>query len=53
MEGDLLELAAEGEFDVIVHVCNCQCQMGKGIALTIKNNYPEAYAADCKNRKGI
>ena len=52
MYGDLLKLASEGEFDVIIHGCNCQCQMGKGIALTIKNNYPEAYTADCKTEKG-
>ena len=52
VEGDLLKLAADGEFNVIIHGCNCQCQMGKGIALTIKNKYPEAYEADCKTEKG-
>ncbi|MBU2714344.1 macro domain-containing protein [Zooshikella harenae] len=50
--GDLIQLAAQGAFDVIIHGCNCQCQMGKGIALTIKNMFPEAYAADCKTEKG-
>jgi len=35
-----------GAFDVIIHGCNCQCQMGKGIALSIKRQFPEAYAAD-------
>ncbi len=52
IDGDLIKLASEGEFDVIIHGCNCQCQMGKGIALTVKNKYPAAYAADCATEKG-
>jgi len=50
--GDLLQLAIDGQFDVIIHGCNCQCQMGKGIALSIKQQFPEAYAADCHTAKG-
>ena len=50
--GDLLKLALEGNFDVIIHGCNCQCQMGKGIALSIKQTFPEAYSADCATHKG-
>jgi O-acetyl-ADP-ribose deacetylase (regulator of RNase III) len=52
VKGDLLQLAAEGHFDVIVHGCNCQCQMGKGIALTIKQKFPDAYRADLTTAKG-
>jgi len=52
ISGDLLQLALEGRFDVIVHGCNCQCQMGKGIALSIKRLFPEAYAADCATARG-
>lgn len=52
MHGDLLQLAMDGHFDVILHGCNCQCQMGKGIALTIKHLFPEAYGADCATKKG-
>ncbi len=52
IQGDLLTFALDGTFDVIVHGCNCQCQMGKGIALSIKKQFPEAYAADCKTPKG-
>lgn len=52
VRGDLLQLAAEGHFDVIVHGCNCQCQMGKGIALSIKRRFPEAYRADLATAKG-
>ncbi len=52
IKGDLLKLAQGGEFDVIIHGCNCQCQMGKGIALSIKKLFPEAYEADCATEKG-
>ncbi len=50
--GDLLRLALDGRFDVIVHGCNCQCAMGKGIALSIKQQFPEAYEADLRTPKG-
>lgn len=46
VEGDLIALALEGQFDVIVHGCNCFCTMGAGIARTIQEEFPEAYAAD-------
>jgi len=52
IEGDLLGLALDGVFDVIVHGCNCQCVMGAGIAKAIKAQFPEAYEADCKTDKG-
>jgi O-acetyl-ADP-ribose deacetylase (regulator of RNase III) len=51
-EGDLLALARAGEFDIIVHGCNCFCTMGSGIARQIREEYPEAYAADCNTRSG-
>lgn len=52
IEGDLLKLATAGEFDVIVHGCNCFCTMGKGIALSVKQQFPSAYQADCATEKG-
>jgi O-acetyl-ADP-ribose deacetylase (regulator of RNase III) len=52
VEGDLLKLASDGVFDVIIHGCNCQCVMGAGIAKSIKAVFPEAYEADCKTKKG-
>jgi len=52
VNGDLLKLTSDGHFDVIIHGCNCFCQMGKGIALSIKNQFPEAYEADCQTPKG-
>lgn len=32
IEGDLIELAKQGAFDVIAHGCNCRSAMGAGIA---------------------
>ena len=50
IQGGIFDLVAEGKFDVIIHGCNCFCTMGAGIAKTVKQLYPEAYAADCKTR---
>ncbi|MCX2680146.1 macro domain-containing protein [Galbibacter sp. EGI 63066] len=52
IQGDLIELALDGEFDLIVHGCNCFCTMGAGIAKTIKLKFPKAYEADLKTGKG-
>lgn len=46
VKGDLLALAEEGKFDIIVHGCNCQNTMGSGIAKQIKEQYPEAFQVD-------
>jgi O-acetyl-ADP-ribose deacetylase (regulator of RNase III) len=32
IKGDLIELAKQGNFDVIAHGCNCMSHMGAGIA---------------------
>lgn len=45
-KGNLLDLAEQGKFDVIVHGCNCLNTMGSGIAAEIRSRYPEAYEAD-------
>lgn len=52
VEGDLIDLALRGHFDVIVHGCNCMGTMGAGIAKTIKSVFPEAYEADCNTPSG-
>ena len=46
VKGDLLKLAEEGKFDLILHGCNCFNTMGAGIAKQIKDRYPEAYETD-------
>lgn len=50
--GDLVALALAGEFDVIIHGCNCQCTMGAGIAKGIKQTFPAAYKADLATERG-
>ena len=52
IQGDLIKLAKQGEFDVVVHGCNCFNTMGKGIALNIKREFPLAYKADLQTEKG-
>lgn len=39
IKGDLIELAKNGEFDIITHGCNCFCTMGAGIAVPMKENF--------------
>lgn len=46
MYGDLIQLAKDGEYEAIVHGCNCFCTMGAGIAKKIKQEFPVAYAVD-------
>lgn len=46
IEGDLLMLAKQGHFDVVVHGCNCFCNMGAGIARQVKKDFPAAFVAD-------
>ena len=46
VKGDLIKLAQEGEFDVIVHGCNCFHTMGAGLASQIARKYPQAYESD-------
>jgi O-acetyl-ADP-ribose deacetylase (regulator of RNase III) len=38
--------------DAMIHQANCFHCFGGGIALRVKANYPEAYAADCKTKMG-
>lgn len=52
IKGDLIRLAKQGEFDVIIHGCNCFCTMGAGLAVGIKKEFREAYEADLKTIKG-
>ena len=51
VKGDLLKLAEEDNFAVIVHGCNCFHTMGGGIAKEISEKYPMAYAIDCAQTK--
>lgn len=44
--GNLIDLAEQGHFDIIIHGCNCQNTMGSGIAKELRSRYPEVYDAD-------
>jgi O-acetyl-ADP-ribose deacetylase (regulator of RNase III) len=52
IEGDLIELAKAGHFDVIAHGCNCMGAMGAGLAKAIRASFPESYEADRQTAKG-
>ena len=52
VKGDLLTLADNGEFDVIIHGCNCYNNFGAGIAWIISQKYPSAWKADQDTVKG-
>lgn len=46
VRGNLIQLSYEGQFDVIVHGCNCFNTMGSGFALDVKKHFEPAYLAD-------
>lgn len=50
--GNLLDLAEQGAFDIIVQGCNCFNTMGGGIAREIASRYPQALLADEQTVKG-
>ena len=49
--GDLLELFDNDEVQCVLHVANCQGVMGSGIALQIKEQFPQAYTAYKKDEQ--
>jgi hypothetical protein len=51
-QGNLLDLAENGEFDVILHGANCFNTMGAGIAREISARYPMAAAVDMETTRG-
>jgi len=52
VKGNLIDLAEQGDFDIIVQGCNCHCTMGSGIAREIRERYPQAYSADLATEQG-
>lgn len=46
IKGDLLEQADKGEFDMILHGCNCFHTWGSGIAKALKSKWYSAYLVD-------
>jgi len=50
--GNILDMAFNGDFDVIIQNCNLHGQMNGGLAAEIKQRVPEAYEADCQTAIG-
>ena len=46
IKGNLLDMAEAGEYDYIMHGCNCFHAMGSGIAGEIARRYPNVPSAD-------
>lgn len=46
LQGNLLDMADDGQFDLIFHGCNCFHKMRSGIAKQIAARFPEAEQAD-------
>lgn len=52
VKGNLISMAKDGQFDVIVHGCNCFNAMGAGIAAEIAKRCPMAKSADLLTESG-
>lgn len=51
--GDLITLAKDGQFDVVIHGANCQCLMGNGIAPLMADAFAvDHYWKEGKSWKG-
>lgn len=48
VEGNLMKMFKENEFDFIIHGCNCFNTMGAGIAKQIRIQFPQAFEEDVK-----
>lgn len=51
-QGNLLDLAEAGQFDVVVQGCNCFNTMGGGIAREIRERYPHVAKVDSLTSRG-
>ena len=52
IKGNLIKLAEEGEFDVIIHGCNCFNSLGAGLARQLAVKYPQVLKADKQTEYG-
>lgn len=50
--GNIVTMANNNDVDIIVHGCNCFNVKGAGLALSIFDEYPEAYEVDNATKKG-
>jgi O-acetyl-ADP-ribose deacetylase (regulator of RNase III) len=52
VKGDLIQMAEDGELDVIVHGANCFDTMNSGIAGQLARKYPQVAAVDRATKRG-
>ena len=52
IKGDLIKLAEDGEFDIIVQGCNCFHTQASGLAGQLATKYPQVLEADKETEYG-
>jgi len=52
IEGDIIKMAREGHFDMIIQGCNCFCRMGRGLAKQVAEEIPDAVRVDNETISG-
>jgi len=52
IKGDLIKLAEQGEFDIIIHGCNCFHKMRSGLAKQLAERYPIVEETDRQTEFG-
>jgi O-acetyl-ADP-ribose deacetylase (regulator of RNase III) len=53
IRGDLVKLAQQGNFDVVVHGTNCFCSINpKSLSARVRQAWPPVYYADCQTSRG-
>jgi len=52
INGNLISLAKEGNYDLIIQGCNCFCTMKAGFAKDVARNFVDAVRVDAKTIKG-
>lgn len=50
--GCVVEAFKTGNYFALLHQANCFNTMNSGVAKAIREDFPEAYAADCETQKG-
>jgi O-acetyl-ADP-ribose deacetylase (regulator of RNase III) len=50
--GCVVEAFKTGQYFALLHQANCFNTMNSGVAKAIREEFPEAYAVDCKTQKG-
>ena len=52
IKGDIIAMAEKGEFDVLVHGCNCFNNMNVGFSKRVKKSFPVASIIDSRTGYG-